>query len=42
MKYAVQMGLIVMIYIPVFINIGSDILKLIGGIHRQTDIETIW
>jgi hypothetical protein len=29
MKYAVQMGLGAMIYIPSFIKIGSDIQKLI-------------
>jgi hypothetical protein len=31
MKYAVEMGLVVMIYIPSFIKIGSGIQKLIGG-----------
>jgi hypothetical protein len=31
MKYAVEMGSGTMIYIPSFINIGSDIQKLIGG-----------
>jgi hypothetical protein len=36
MKYAVQMGLSVMMYIPNFAKIGSGIWKLIGsGIHRQ-------
>jgi hypothetical protein len=35
MKYAVEMGLGVMIYIPSFIKIGSGIQKLIVGIHRQ-------
>jgi hypothetical protein len=34
-KYAVEMGSGVMIYIPGFIKIGSGIQKLIGGI--QTD-----
>jgi hypothetical protein len=37
MKYAVEMGSDAMIYIPNFINIGSGIHKLIGGIHRHTD-----
>jgi hypothetical protein len=30
------MGSGAMIYIPSFIKIGSDIQKLIGGIHRHT------
>jgi hypothetical protein len=35
MKYAVRMGSIPMIYIPVFINTGSGIQNLMGeGIHR--------
>jgi hypothetical protein len=37
MNYAVQMSLGTMVCIPSFIKIGSDIQKLIGGIHRQTD-----
>jgi hypothetical protein len=39
MKYAVEMSLLVMIYIPSFIKIGSGIRKLIGGIRRRTDIQ---
>jgi hypothetical protein len=35
MKYAVEMGSSVMIYIPSFIKIGSGIKELIGGIHTQ-------
>jgi hypothetical protein len=35
MKYAFAMGSGAMIYIPSFIKIGSGILKLTGGIHRQ-------
>jgi hypothetical protein len=35
MKYAVDMGSVALIHIPSFIKIGSDIQKLIGGIHRQ-------
>jgi hypothetical protein len=35
MKYAVEMGSDAMIYILSFIQIGPDIQKLIGGIHRQ-------
>jgi hypothetical protein len=31
MKYTVQMGPGVMIYIPRFINVGSGIQKLMGG-----------
>jgi hypothetical protein len=33
MKYAVEMGSGVMIYIPNFIKIGSGIQKLMGGIE---------
>jgi hypothetical protein len=29
------MGLGAVIYVPSFINIGSGVQKLIGGIHRQ-------
>jgi hypothetical protein len=36
MKYAVEMGSGVMIYIPSFIKIGSSgIQKLIRTVHRQ-------
>jgi hypothetical protein len=41
MKYAVRMGSVAMIYIPNVMNIGSGILKLIGGIHRRTDRTAI-
>jgi hypothetical protein len=37
MKYAAEMGLVAMMYIPSFIKIGSGIQKLTGGIHRHTD-----
>jgi hypothetical protein len=38
MKYAVEMGSGVMIYIPSFIKIGSGIQKFIEGYtHTQTD-----
>jgi hypothetical protein len=38
MKYAVQIGSGVMIYIPGFVKTASGIQKLIGGgIHRYTD-----
>jgi hypothetical protein len=40
MKYSVEMGSGVMIYIP--IEIGSGIKKLIGGIHRHTDSMVIY
>jgi hypothetical protein len=36
MKCAAEMGSGVMIYIPSFINIGSGIQKLNGGVHRHT------
>jgi hypothetical protein len=36
MKYDVEMGSIAMIYVPNFIQIGSGIQKVIGGIHRYT------
>jgi hypothetical protein len=34
MKYAVEMGSGAMMYMSSFIQIGSCIQKLIGGIHR--------
>jgi hypothetical protein len=39
MKYAVEMGSGVMIYIPSFINIGSSNEKLIRG-DTLTDTQT--
>jgi hypothetical protein len=30
-----------MTYIPCFIKIGSDIEKLMGGIHRHTDSKNM-
>jgi hypothetical protein len=38
MKYVVEMGSVVMIYIPSFIKIGSVIQKLMGG-DIQTHIQ---
>jgi hypothetical protein len=37
MKYAVEMDSSAVIYIPIFIKIGSGIQKLIRSIHRHTD-----
>jgi hypothetical protein len=37
MKYAVEMGSDVMIYIPNFINIDSGIQKSLRGTHRHTN-----
>jgi hypothetical protein len=37
MKYDVEMGSGVMIYIPSFIKIGSGIEMLTGGTQRDTD-----
>jgi hypothetical protein len=39
MKYAFEMGSVVMIYIPSLINIGSGIRKLIG---RYTNTQAAW
>jgi hypothetical protein len=39
MKYAVELDSGVMIYIPVFINIGSGIQKLLGGGDTQRQSE---
>jgi hypothetical protein len=39
MKYAVEMGSVVMIYIQSFIKISSGIQKLIEG---YTDIQRAW
>jgi hypothetical protein len=36
MKYAVKMVSCAMIYIPVFMKIGSGIQKLAGEIHRHS------
>jgi hypothetical protein len=38
MKYAVEMGISVIIYIPSFIQIGFGIQKLVGG---YTDSKVI-
>jgi hypothetical protein len=40
MKYAVDAGSGVMIYMPSFIEICSDIKKLIGGIYKHTGRQT--
>jgi hypothetical protein len=37
MKYAIEMGSSAMIHIPIFIETGSGIQKLIESIHRPTD-----
>jgi hypothetical protein len=41
MKYATEMGAVAMMCIPSFIKISSSIQKLIKGIHRHTDIESM-
>jgi hypothetical protein len=41
MKYAVEIGSGAMIYTPSFIKTGSDIQKVIRGIHRPTGIMEI-
>jgi hypothetical protein len=38
-KYAIEMGSGVMIYIPSFIKIGSGIRKLMGGGGTQIHIQ---
>jgi hypothetical protein len=40
-KYAVEMGISAMIYIPSFIKIGSGIQKLMGR-GAFTDTKTVW
>jgi hypothetical protein len=40
MKDAVQMSSDGMIFIPNFIEIGSGVQKLLGGIHMQTHTES--
>jgi hypothetical protein len=42
MKYAVEMGSGVVIYILSFIKSGSVIQKLIGGEDSQTHTQTAW
>jgi hypothetical protein len=39
MKYAVEMGLLAMMYTPGFIKIGSGIQKLMAGV---IDTQTAW
>jgi hypothetical protein len=36
MKYAIMMGPSAIIYMPLFIKIGSGIPQFLGGIHIQT------
>jgi hypothetical protein len=43
MKYAFEIASCGMIYVPSFINIGSDIQELIGGdaqTYRRTNTQT--
>jgi hypothetical protein len=40
MKYAVEMGLGAMTYVPNFMNIGSGIQTLLVGLHRQRHAES--
>jgi hypothetical protein len=39
MKYAVEMGLVTVIYVPSFIKFGSGNRKSIGGMRRSTDTQ---
>jgi hypothetical protein len=41
MKYAVEIGLGAMIYIPSFIKIGSGIQNMVMGINRHRDSKVI-
>jgi hypothetical protein len=44
MKYAVEMGSVVMMYVPSFIKIGSGIQTIMGGggyTYRHTDSNVI-
>jgi hypothetical protein len=41
MKYAVEMGSGVMIYIPSLIKIGSAVQKFTEGIHRRRESMVI-
>jgi hypothetical protein len=40
MNYAVEMGSDAMIYISIFINLGSTVQMLIRGMRIQTDTQT--
>jgi hypothetical protein len=45
MKYATEMGSVVIIYTPSFINVCSGIQKSMGGgggIQRETDIKLLF
>jgi hypothetical protein len=37
MKYAVEIGSSAAIYMPIFIQIGSDVQKVERGTYRHTD-----
>jgi hypothetical protein len=41
MKYAVDIGSGAMIYIPSSMKIGSGIQKLMGGMHRHRDTDSM-
>jgi hypothetical protein len=41
MKYAIEMGLLAMLYTPSFRKIGPGVQKLIGRIRRYTDSKVI-
>jgi hypothetical protein len=41
MKYVVEMGSGALIYIASLMNIGSGSQKLIGGIHRHTNTDSM-
>jgi hypothetical protein len=36
-KFAVEMGSVAMIYILIFMKLGSGVQKLTGDLHRHTD-----
>jgi hypothetical protein len=42
MKYVDEMSSGAMLYLPSFVNICLRIQKLIGRIHRHTDIQVSW
>jgi DNA repair photolyase len=42
MKYTVEMGSDVMIYVPVFIKIGSGTEKFVRGIHKHRMMRGIY
>jgi hypothetical protein len=42
MRYAVEMGSVAMVYMPIFIKIGLGIQEVFGGGGGFIDTQTAW